>query len=142
MARGMVALDYAYSRDEPWVQLRYVGGRGVERPPHGGEGEQDEQGLRKRHRLLPNWFRLRVRPACAFGPQPLHLRREAVNHAPLMARPEVAVWRVRADPLLLLGSPLTVVGEDVCHVPCSRTRVYRNPLNRPKLATNLPAGVG
>ena len=45
--------------------------------------------------------------------QPLNLGREAVDHAPFMSRPQVAVRRVGADAVLLPGSPLTVVGKDV-----------------------------
>lgn len=45
--------------------------------------------------------------------QPLHLGREPVDHAPLVAGPHVAVIGVRADAVLLLGSPLKVIGQDV-----------------------------
>jgi len=43
-----------------------------------------------------------------------------VNHAPLMTRPEVAIIGVGADAILMLGSPESVVGEDVGHFLVSR----------------------
>ena len=45
--------------------------------------------------------------------QALQLGRESVDHAPLMAGPQMAIRRVRAGTVLLLGSPLAVVGKDV-----------------------------
>ena len=78
--------------------------------------------------VLPSFLRS-FSDATQFLPQPLHLCREAVDHAPLVPGPHVAVWRMRADAVLLPGSPESVVGEDVGHVLCSRI-------------WNLPAGVG
>ena len=97
--------------------------------------------------VLPSFLRS-VRAATQFLPQPLHLCREAVDHASLVPWPEVAVWRVRADAILLLGLPLTVVGKDVCHVPRSmfQNRVYCQPSGviccAVNFDTNLPTGVG
>ena len=45
--------------------------------------------------------------------QSLNLGRQPVDHAAFMAGPHMAVVGVRADALLLLGSPLAVVGQDV-----------------------------
>jgi hypothetical protein len=52
----------------------------------------------------------------SFGqPRCLQSPGQPVDHAPLMAWPHMATVSVGADAVLLFGSPLTVVGQDVGH---------------------------